>query len=91
MSTVSTVTKYKKRCDFSTEEQYRKYVQTFIKPGVKVRRINGDVWTGVKQGETGVVTEVYKRSDVEWEICADWEHAGRNVWGGLCQDMELID
>ena len=65
-----------------------KYVQSVITPGVKVRRINGDWY--VRRGDTGVVTRVEK-CDVDWYIYADWEVAGKNVLGGLCENMELID
>ena len=90
MSTHSTANSYKKRSDFIDAAEYEDYVKTKIKPGVKVRRINGDS-QAVSEGETGVVTEVQKYVSGIWEIYADWDVAGENVCGGWCEDMELID
>ena len=66
------------------------YVQSVITPGVKVRRINGD-WRSVRQGDTGVVTRVEKDSRYMLQIYADWDVAGKDVCGGYCEGIELID
>ena len=70
-----------------SDDDYVKYVSENIRPGVRVRRLNSDcVCSQVKQGEVGVVTQVEGR-----DVYADWEKAGRNVYGGGFVNMQLLN
>ena len=72
------VNKYKKRSDF-IDANYKDYVKSVIRPGVKVRRINSNIGPLVRQGDTGVVTRVVKQ--YAWQIYADLDLAGKkSVW-----------
>ena len=106
MSSVPTVNSYRKISEFSDKTEYKDYVKSVIRPGVKVRRVNGDCGS-VKHGDTGIVTRVLTDRDWEWQkyddgetllvwkydnwcVHAHWDLAGRNICGGWCENMELI-